>query len=104
MTAGRAALIGLIDHYALPWYRVTLLEIQNLAYFLQPVGEPLKLDFVKGNTGPTPRIVITSSSSSKDTSYEAMAIAAALLPFSLFPVRAKRPQDFSPPIPIPRAG
>jgi O-acetyl-ADP-ribose deacetylase (regulator of RNase III) len=52
MTAGRAALISLIDHYALPWYRVTLLEIQKLAYFLQAAGEPLKLDFVKGKYGP----------------------------------------------------
>lgn len=52
MTAGRAALIGLIDHYALPWYRVTLFEIQKLAYFLQAAGEPLKLDFVKGKYGP----------------------------------------------------
>ena len=31
MTAGRAALISLIDHHVLPWYRVTLLEIQKLA-------------------------------------------------------------------------
>jgi O-acetyl-ADP-ribose deacetylase (regulator of RNase III) len=52
MTAGRAALISLIGHYALPWYSVTLLEIQKLAYFLQAAGEPLKLDFVKGKYGP----------------------------------------------------
>jgi hypothetical protein len=52
MTAGRAALISLIDHYALPWYRVTLLEIQKLAYFLPAAGEPLKLDFVKGKYVP----------------------------------------------------
>ena len=44
MTAGRPALISLMDHYALPWYRVTLLEIQKLAYFLQAAGEPLKLE------------------------------------------------------------
>jgi O-acetyl-ADP-ribose deacetylase (regulator of RNase III) len=52
MTAGGAALIGLMDNYALPWYRVTLLEIQKLAYFLQVAGEPLKLQFVKGKYGP----------------------------------------------------
>jgi hypothetical protein len=52
MTAGRAALIRLLAEYALPWYRVTLLEIQKLAYFLQAAGQPLKLDFVKGKYGP----------------------------------------------------
>lgn len=52
MTAGRAALIRLLADYALPWYRVTLLEIQKLAYFLQAAGQPLKLDFVKGKYGP----------------------------------------------------
>jgi O-acetyl-ADP-ribose deacetylase (regulator of RNase III) len=52
MTAGRAALIRLLADYALPWYRVTLLEIQKLAYFLQAAGQPLKLDFAKGKYGP----------------------------------------------------
>ncbi|MCX6616464.1 MAG: macro domain-containing protein [Acidobacteria bacterium] len=52
MTSGRAALIALIEDYALPWYRVTLLEIQKLAYFLQAAGEPLRLSFVKGKYGP----------------------------------------------------
>lgn len=52
MTPGRAALIGLMDRYAVPGYRLTLLEIQKLAYFLQTAGEPLKLDFVKAKYGP----------------------------------------------------
>jgi O-acetyl-ADP-ribose deacetylase (regulator of RNase III) len=53
MTAGRAALIGLMERYAVPGYRLTLLEIQKLAYFLRSAGEPLdKLNFVKGKYGP----------------------------------------------------
>ena len=52
MTPGRAALIGLFERYILPGYRLTLLEIQKLAYFLQAAGEPLKLDFSKGKYGP----------------------------------------------------
>lgn len=52
MTPGRAALIGLLERYALPGYRLTLLEIQKLAYFLQEAGEPLKLPFVRGKYGP----------------------------------------------------
>lgn len=52
MTAGRAAIIGLMEQYAVPGYRLTLLEIQKLAYFLQAIGEPLKLDFSKGPYGP----------------------------------------------------
>jgi len=52
MTPGRAALIGLFERYILPGYRLTLLEIQKLAYFLQAAGEPLKLNFAKGKYGP----------------------------------------------------
>lgn len=52
MTPGRAAILGLLNRYALPGYRLTLLEIQKLAYFLQEAGEPLKLDFQKQRYGP----------------------------------------------------
>ncbi len=52
MTPGRAALIGLLENYAIPGYRLSLLEVQKLAYFLQVAGEPLKLEFEKGNYGP----------------------------------------------------
>jgi O-acetyl-ADP-ribose deacetylase (regulator of RNase III) len=52
MTPGRAALLGLLERYIMPGYRLTLLEIQKLAYFLQAAGEPLKLNFVKGKYGP----------------------------------------------------
>ena len=52
MTAGRAVMLGLLSRYALPGYRLTLLEIQKLAYFLQEAGQPLKLDFQKQQYGP----------------------------------------------------
>jgi uncharacterized protein YwgA len=52
MTVGRAALIYLMDHYAMPGYRLTLLEIQKLMYFLQMAGEPLKLNYAKKQFGP----------------------------------------------------
>jgi hypothetical protein len=52
MTPARAALIGLMENYALPGYRLTVLEIQKLVYFLREAGEPLKMDFVKHNYGP----------------------------------------------------
>jgi O-acetyl-ADP-ribose deacetylase (regulator of RNase III) len=52
MTPGRAAIIALMKLYAMPGYRLTLLEIQKLAYFLQVAGESLKLSFVKGTYGP----------------------------------------------------
>ena len=52
MTPARAALLVLMQRYALPGYRLTLLEIQKLAYFLQAAGEPLKLDFRKQKYGP----------------------------------------------------
>ena len=54
MTAGRAALVGLLDRYLLglldPF--VTLLEAHKLMYFMQAAGEPLKLRFTKGHYGP----------------------------------------------------
>lgn len=38
--------------YSIPGYRLSMLEIQKLAYFLQVVGEPLKLRFVAHHYGP----------------------------------------------------
>ncbi|NUN12444.1 MAG: macro domain-containing protein [Myxococcales bacterium] len=54
MTAGRAALLELIQRYLnglLDPY-VTLLEVHKLMYFMQEVGEPLDLKYVKGTYGP----------------------------------------------------
>ena len=36
----------------MPGYRLTLLEIQKLAYFLQEAGERLRLKFIKHRYGP----------------------------------------------------
>lgn len=54
MTAGRAALVRLMDRYlqGLLDPIVTLLEIHKLMYFMQVSGEPLKLQFTKGPYGP----------------------------------------------------
>src|SRR5271165_3158838 len=52
MNQNRAALITMMLDYGIPGYRLTLLEIQKLAYLLQIVGQPLKLKFVKQKYGP----------------------------------------------------
>lgn len=54
MTAGRAALVGLMDRYlgALMDPFISLLEVHKLMYFLQAAGEPLKLRYVKAPYGP----------------------------------------------------
>ncbi|HNT67291.1 MAG TPA: macro domain-containing protein [bacterium] len=54
MTHGRASLLLLMDSYAVPGYdyRLSLLEVQKLMYFMQQSGENLKLDFAKGAYGP----------------------------------------------------
>ena len=54
MTPGRAALVGLMDRYlrGLLDPFVTLLEIHKLMYFMQVVGQPLKLKFTKAPCGP----------------------------------------------------
>ncbi len=48
----RAGLIVLIDRYRVAGYKLTLLEIQKLAYFLQSLGEDLQLNFEKNKFGP----------------------------------------------------
>lgn len=52
LTRARALFILLIARYRQPGYRLTMLEVQKLAYFLQVAGEPLKLRFVKDKFGP----------------------------------------------------
>ncbi|MGM7634552.1 type II toxin-antitoxin system antitoxin DNA ADP-ribosyl glycohydrolase DarG [Bacillus sp. Hm123] len=52
MTRSRALFLMLMNDYSIPGYRLSLLEIQKLAYFLQVVGEPLRLRFEKGKFGP----------------------------------------------------
>jgi O-acetyl-ADP-ribose deacetylase (regulator of RNase III) len=54
MTAGRAALVVLMDRYlsGLLDPFVTLLEVHKLMYFMQEAGEPLKLKFAQANYGP----------------------------------------------------
>ena len=52
MTVARALLIKLMQQYEHHDYRLTLLEIQKLAYFLQEYGQDLQLKYMKGTYGP----------------------------------------------------
>lgn len=54
MTAGRAALVELMQRYVggLLDPFVTLLEVHKLMYFMQEAGEPLRLQYVKYHYGP----------------------------------------------------
>lgn len=52
LTVARALFIRLMDQYAAQAYRLTLLEIQKLAYFLQEAGQPLRLKYQAGHFGP----------------------------------------------------
>lgn len=52
LTRARALFIKLIEQYCLPGYRLSLLEIQKLSYFLQAAGEPLRLNFKAHHYGP----------------------------------------------------
>ncbi len=54
MTAGRAALVGLVQQYlgGLLDPLVTLIEVHKLMYFLQEAGQPLRLAYVKASYGP----------------------------------------------------
>lgn len=57
LTVVRASLLRAMADYAIPGYRLTLLEVQKLAYFLQAAGQPLKLSFAKGKYGPYAEVV-----------------------------------------------
>ncbi|WP_354625812.1 macro domain-containing protein [Psychromonas sp. MME2] len=52
MTAGRAAILTLLETYQAVNYGLSKIEVQKLAYFLQEAGENLKLNFIKHNFGP----------------------------------------------------
>lgn len=53
MSMGRAALLMLMKNYReSDWFRLTSLEIQKLAYFLQVSGESLRLNYVRAKYGP----------------------------------------------------
>ena len=54
MTAGRAALVGLMRRYlaGLLDPSISLLEVHKLMYFMQETGEPLRLKYVKAPYGP----------------------------------------------------
>jgi len=54
MTDGRAAVLCLMNRYLVPgyMYRLSMLEVQKLAYFMQVAGQDLKLRFQKHHYGP----------------------------------------------------
>lgn len=52
MTVARALFVRIMDQYLVLAYRMTLLEIHKLAYFLQEAGEPLRLNYEGGHYGP----------------------------------------------------
>lgn len=51
-TRARAAMAALMEAYSIADYRLSLLEAQKLAYFLQEAGEPMNLDFKPRFQGP----------------------------------------------------
>jgi O-acetyl-ADP-ribose deacetylase (regulator of RNase III) len=54
MTPGRAAVLALMGRYLETGYdyRLSLVEVQKLAYFLQEAGEPLRLEYRAHHYGP----------------------------------------------------
>jgi O-acetyl-ADP-ribose deacetylase (regulator of RNase III) len=52
MTAARALLVKLMEQYLSLAYRLTLLEVHKVAYFLQEADEPLRLRYEAGHYGP----------------------------------------------------
>ena len=52
MTRAKALFLKLFEQYSIPGYRLNMLEVQKLAYFLQSAGESLRLEYHKHKYGP----------------------------------------------------
>jgi O-acetyl-ADP-ribose deacetylase (regulator of RNase III) len=52
MTPSRAIVLKICERYFALGYKLTLLEVHKLLYFLQEAGEPLRLRFEKQTYGP----------------------------------------------------
>lgn len=52
MTRGRALILNLMACYQIPGYKLGMLEIQKLGYFLQCAGEDLRLKYRADKFGP----------------------------------------------------
>jgi O-acetyl-ADP-ribose deacetylase (regulator of RNase III) len=52
MTAGRAALVGIMRRYLPFAVEITTVDIQKVMYFMQESGEHLRLSYAKGRYGP----------------------------------------------------
>ncbi|MBK9096903.1 MAG: macro domain-containing protein [bacterium] len=52
LTPSRAMLLYILSRYQVMGYGINLLVVQKIAYFLQRMGEPLRLRFEKGYYGP----------------------------------------------------
>lgn len=52
LTAARAIILNVLDQYRILGYGINLLVIQKVAYFLQELGETLRLRYEKGHYGP----------------------------------------------------
>ena len=52
MTAGRAAILALLETYRSVNFGLSKIEVQKLAYFLQEAGENMRLEFKKHTYGP----------------------------------------------------
>lgn len=60
MTPARAVLLLLLERYAEPMahiYRLSMIEVQKLAYFAQAAGESLNIQFVKHKYGPYAEVI-----------------------------------------------
>ena len=85
LTVARALFIRLMDLYASQSYRLTLLEIQKLAYFLQEAGQPLRLPVPRPvTTAPTPRTSTRCSKPWSATTPRATATARSPMSRSSF--------------------
>lgn len=100
MTPGRAAVLCLMRRYLVPGYvyRLSMLEIQKLAYFMQAAGQELRLKFEKGPYGPYAdnlrKVLETIDGHFIEGYGDGVGTNSPETPITLFPDAAKEAEEF----------
>lgn len=94
LNASGATLVCLMDAYAALGYRLSIVEAQALAYFLQEAGQPLRLNFVAHKFGPYADNLILALQRTKGHFIRGYGDRAAQAEIRLLPEATERATEF----------
>lgn len=78
LTAGKAALVSMIERYTRVALEASIVEVQKLMYFLQEAGQPLRLAYKVDRYGLYADIFVMCSSAWRVTIFRGMEMGARL--------------------------